>query len=274
MVLRVLAGGHLLVVGGGAAWLAFPTPWRRLRPAKGTPGDDDVPYESVRLADGCPAWLTRPARGSSRAAVCLCHGRSRSKAWLRPLIRSLTPDFTVLAFDFKSHGENAYGLTTVGQKEADTVDCALDLLAERGFDRVLLYGCSMGGAAAIISQGRQPHASVHGLVTDGTFASFTEVVEHKAARLPGYLRMGALCLAGRLAGYDPWSVRPIDVVEQITVPLCFLHGDSDRLVPASTAARMAERNSNAEVIVYPGAHDQPDNLAMQVALREFAAKIL
>jgi len=270
-----LAGAHALLLGGGGAFLALPTPWRRLRPARGTPSDDGVPFESLRLGDGSSAWLAGGSgEGSSRAAVCLCHGRSRSKAWLRPLIGALAPEYAVLAFDFPGHGENPYGWTTVGRREADTVDHALELLAARGYTRVLLYGCSMGGAAALLSQGRHPHPSVQGLVTDGTFAAFPEVLEHRAGWVPAYLRLGALCVAGMLAGYDPWAVRPIDSVAGVAVPVLLLHGDEDHLVPPDTALRMAGQSPRANAQLYHGRHDEPANAEMQAAVRAFAADVL
>eukprot|EP00928_Gymnodinium_smaydae_P071344 TRINITY_DN54966_c0_g1_i1.p1 TRINITY_DN54966_c0_g1~~TRINITY_DN54966_c0_g1_i1.p1 ORF type:complete len:281 (-),score=26.46 TRINITY_DN54966_c0_g1_i1:398-1240(-) len=270
---KALAISHVALVGGSAAFIAFPSPFKRLKQPTGTPLDDGIEFESLKLADGCPAWLTCP-RSGGQSAICLCHGRSRNKAWLRPLIRALARDHAVLAFDFKGHGENPYGSTTLGVREASTVDMALHLLQERGYERVLLYGCSMGGAAAILSQSRSPNPCVRGLVTDGTFAVFSEVIENRGACFPAYMRNGALSLAGLLAGYDPWGVRPIDHVSRLSVPTRFLHGDVDALVPPDAAARMASKSLQAKAQYYKGGHDEPHNHAVHVAVREFAAEVL
>ncbi len=257
---------------GGAAALAWPNPWLRLTKARGTPARDGVPFEAFALPDGSAAWLAGAT--DQPTAVVICHGRSRSKAWERPLIAALAPDHAVLAFDFPGHGDNPYAPTTLGHREADVVDAALDTVAARGFERVLLYGCSMGGAAAILSQGRRPHPAVRGVITDGAFAAFSEVVDHAGRRLPPEVRAQALAITGRWAGYDPWAVRPIDVIHQIPVPVRLLHGDADPLVLPDAADRMAAQGPTARAQRYPGGHDAPDNPVMHAAVRAFAAEVL
>jgi len=272
---KVIAGCHVAIIGASALFIAFPKPWTRPGKRCGTPADDGLAFEKVSLADDCPGWLVK---GSGSCAICLCHGRSRHKAHLRPLIRALAPEYTVLAFDFPSHGENCYGPTCLGQTEAISVDLALDFLAQRGFERVLLYGCSMGGAAALISQSRRAHPCVQGIVTDGAFAAFSDVVEQKATFLPQIMRRymvpTALFMAGCLAGYDPWAVRPIDSIANVEVPVLLLHGDADTVVPSADVTRLASRAAKATVQLYPGDHDQPASLDMHKAVLSFARKLM
>lgn len=269
-------GVHGVVIGAGAAFIAVPNPKRRLYPTKWSPADNALSFESLRLADGCHAWLVKRSDGkdSSEHVICLCHGRSRCKAWMGPLIRVLSTRYTVLAFDFKGHGENPYGVTSLGYREADSVDHALDLLEERGFTKILLYGCSMGGSSALISQSRRAHPAVRGIATHGTFAAFTEIVERRGGRFPPYCVNAALTLAGWIAGYDAWAVRPVDCMPGIRVPVCLLHGDSDSLVPPSHAERLANGNARAQVRIFPGGHDEPDNPAMHTALFVFASSVM
>ncbi|MCA9544120.1 MAG: alpha/beta fold hydrolase [Myxococcales bacterium] len=272
LALGALAGAHGLLVGGGAVALALPNPWLRLTRARGTPGDDGVPFQAVCLADGCAAWITAPIRPTG---VVICHGRSRSKAWERPLIKALAAAHTVLAFDFPGHGDNRYAPTTLGDREAASVNHAVDALVAHGVERVVLYGCSMGGAAALISQGRAPHPAVRGVITDGAFAAFSEVVDHAGRALPGYVRRSALGLTGRLNGYDPWAVRPIDGVASIPVPVRLLHGDADTLVTPDAADRMAAAGgATVRAQRYAGGHDEPANPAMIAAVQAFAAEVL
>jgi len=269
-------GLHAILIGGSSAFIAYPKPWKRPRKKSWNPGDAGLNFEMVRLTDGCTGWLVE--ENNRACAICLCHGRSRHKGHLRPLIQALAAEYSVMACDFHGHGENPYGSTTLGMQEALTVDLALELLAKRGYKRVILYGCSMGGAAVLISQARRPNALVHGVITDGTFASFSDVVNAKASWLPAcmqaYMVGAVLSLTGCLAGYDPWSVEPVDFIEHVKVPVLLLHGDSDRVVPPEHAVRLAGRAANATLLFYPGGHDHPESSELHEAIRKFASRCL
>ncbi|CAJ1436247.1 unnamed protein product [Effrenium voratum] len=267
-----------------AFFTAFPKPWIYLKQERVSlarlEAEDGLSYEELRLADGGKAWLV--ARGTSGdAAICLCHGRSKHKAHNRPLIRALASQYTVLAFDFPGHGENAYGPTSLGWREAGTVQYALDALQREGFQRVLLYGCSMGGAAALINQAREPSSLVRGVITDGTFGSFSDsfraLVELNGWWMPSPLRgvlfYTSLKLAGLLAGYDPWSVRPAESIKDISVPVLILQGRSDSLVPPYNAEQLQRGARQGCVHFYQGGHDEPNNPEVQEAILSFAKKL-
>lgn len=273
-----LSGASLVTVV--AFFGAFPKPWLYLRQDRWTPRDDGLKYKEMCLRDGAKAWLLPGKSGD--AAICLCHGRSKNKGHLRPLICSLAPDYTVLVFDFLGHGANAYGTTTLGWREAATVKHAIDALQQEGFQRVLLYGCSMGGAAALISQAHHPNAVVKGIITDGTFANFRDIFSDLVTRnawwMPRFLRnlvsSASFHLVGLLAGYDPHDVRPADSLKQISLPVLILHGKSDRTVDPDNAQQLMRCAKHGSVLLYAGGHDDPSNAEVQSALWNFAKKLL
>lgn len=268
-----IVGAQGVLVVGGATVMAFPKPWSIAKYSKGTPADLDLPYESLTLPNGSRAWLVRGPPGAG--IVVICHGRSRSKAWSLPFIRVLGKDHSVLTFDFPGHGECPYGRIGAGLGEADVVDEALELVRSRGFDRVLLYGCSLGGAAALISQGRCQHPLVRGVMTDGTFAAWRDIVDNKVAKFtPGYLRSAVLRVFGWITGRDIRAANPIDYVRNIKVPVHFVHGTADKLVPCSAAGRMAVCCASATVKLHPGVHDDRDSVIVQEELVTLARAVL
>merc|ERR1711924_201357 len=121
-----------------------------------------------------------------------------------------------------------------------------------------------------MSQAAQPHPCVKGIATDGAFATFSEVVQQKASWVPLFMQgpivAATLALAGHLANYDPWSVRPVDCIGNIKVPLLLLHGHADGLVPFEPALRMARLSPKATTKIYHGGHDEPWNLEVHSAV--------
>lgn len=264
-VLGGLVALHVLVVVIGAIAIMWPNPFQLLRSSR-HPEQFGLKAQRMRLRDGSAAWFI--PHPDARPVVVVCHGRSRDKGWMLPLVERLAVDAHVLVFDFPAHGDNPWARTSLGLREADTVDAALDWCIASGFDDLIVVGTSMGGAAAIRALGQQPRPQVRGLVTDGTFDALTTVFDNVAGYVaaPRYLVNLVQTVGGRAAGFDVTEVRPIDQAPGLAMPAVFLHGDRDPLVPTACCERLAAAAPMGTCHVYPGGHDQPSNPAMQAAL--------
>jgi pimeloyl-ACP methyl ester carboxylesterase len=236
------------------------------------PAEFGLEVENVELPGGLAGWFI--AHETSTRVLLVCHGRSRSKNHMLPLIARLAEQWNVMAFDFPGHGDNSYGRTTLGWREAAAVGTALDHLEARGFDDIVVYGVSMGGAAALIELGTNPRSSAKALITDGAFADLQGFVLETSGTwlLPGYLMRPCLSAAGKISGYDPGAVKPAAYAESIEVPLLALHGDRDWLVSPESARRIAAAAGECATLrFYAGTHDQPENEEMQQGVMEFTA---
>lgn len=271
VVIIVLAGLgllHGLLILAILAATFLPNPISQIQ-NHGSPERWNLEPERTLVGGASPAWYF--ANSERDAAVLICHGRSRSKKWMLPLIATVAKEFPVLAIDFPSHGEHRYGPTTIGLREAGTVTQGVEWLRRRGHDRVLVYGVSMGGAAAIISIGRDRPDGVAALVTDGTFDELSRVIDNitRKMMLPGYLRAAAYTIAKRVIGTEPADVRPILYAPDVDVPTLYLHGSHDPLVPPVCASTLATVTERARAELYDGLHDEPSNAEMQSLLLSF-----
>ncbi len=228
----------------------------------------------LRLSDGCAAWFV-PNEASTRA-VLIVHGRSRDKSFTLPLISRLASHVNVLAIDLPGHGDSPGTLCTFGVRERDAIGTALDWLEERGFQRIVPIGFSMGGASILMHLGRVSHPAVDGVVTVGTYDSIERVFERVARSLllPVSLAQLVLRISGRIAGFEPGRVRPVDAVAGIPVPLRVLHGDRDHLVPVDSAyALAAECSDERTLFIYEGGHEEPNNPVVQREILTFIASL-
>lgn len=80
---------------------------------------------------------------------------------------------SLFSFDFSGHGKSGGNLCTLGLREAEDVEAAVNYLASRAnYAQIVLWGKSMGAVAALIYQSQTGSESVKALVLDSAFASF------------------------------------------------------------------------------------------------------
>jgi len=137
--------------------------------------------------------------------------------------------YSVLLFDFGAHGESTGNRITFGSRESSDAGAALEWLRLRlPGEAVGAVGVSMGGAAALL--GRSP-LQVDALVLESVYPTIEAAV---GGRLRS--RLGALgpqfspLLTLKLPlwlGLSADSLRPIDRVGEVKVPLLIISGTAD-----------------------------------------------
>jgi pimeloyl-ACP methyl ester carboxylesterase len=255
-----------------ALTIAYPNPLRaflRYPP----PSRYGLEYESVPLADGSVGWLF--SNRSASGTVVVVHGRSRSKAYMLPLVAILAPGYNVFAVDLPGHGENPFQTTTLGWEEGSVLDAALSFLESQGEERIVLFGTSTGGATILIHQGMRPHRSVVGIVTDGAFWSLTSMLEGNARkyRLPEAIHQKTLSKVEQRAGYTISDVEPALYARRIEVPVLAVHGDRDPLISPESASKISGAAPRGRHILYSGKHDRPENPEMHSLVLSFLQEL-
>jgi pimeloyl-ACP methyl ester carboxylesterase len=219
---------------------------------------------SFAAADGVPlkGWLLhgRP----SRAALILCHDLGESKAELINLAIALNHEgFTVLAFDFRGHGESGGTSSTLGIEEARDVTGAVDYIAAMPKDRldahaIGIFGAGMGAHAAVLAAADRPVQRV--LVLDGLWPD----VRWKLVRgvLPdwpwGQDHVGGVSVAmfALLSGNAPGRRRAADILPELAgrdLLLVAPAGDGrlDDAMKAMYATLPERRDSERNLITLP-----------------------
>src|SRR5262245_2842238 len=217
-----------------------------------SPADYGLPFEDVsfRNADGLNLrgwYLPPPPVGQDRApAIAYGHGNATDRReWLPVALAVHEAGFAQFLFDFTGRGESDGEVISLGMHEAQDLRSALDVLAARPeIDplRLAVGGRSMGAAAALFLAADD--ARVKALVLDSPFADLSDLVKRVVAshHIPSFpLAPVLLGVAGWRAHYDPASVRPIDAIRKIKVPILLFHGTKDTLIPyeEATALRSA-----------------------------------
>ena len=199
-----------------------------------------------------------PAKEPSNRYMILSHGYSSNRLGSVKYLH-MYRDFgcNCVIYDDRAHGENAETYCTLGLKESDDLLAVLkDTYRRFGSDiRVGLHGESMGSALTLLALGKKPNVKF--AVIDCGFANLQDVIKGKLKKdfhLPAFF-----CYPGDLVcklrfGYWSPEVRPIDVLKENEIPLCFMHGTADTFIPCSHSQQMHEANKGySELHLFPGA---------------------
>jgi len=214
-----------------------------LRTGDATPGEYGLPYEHFQFHVGDSIDLDAfyvPAAGVARVNFIMLHGVGSCKeVYLSSVAELVALGYNVLLWDQRAHGKSGGKYLTYGYYEKHDVSKAIDWLEDKAPGLPTgIYGNSMGGAVALQSLAHDPRLRF-GLI-ESTFTDLPAVANAYGRRmsglpLPGWLTDYVLTRAGKIAGFDPFSVRPLAAARNITQPVMHIHGDADANIDVSHA---------------------------------------
>jgi len=224
------------------------------------------------------AWhVPHPA---PKGVVVLVHGYADSKGALLPEGQAFHAlDYSVLLVDCYGSGGSAGHDTSIGWHEAkDVAGAVREARRLPGGERVVLFGASMGAAAAlkaIAEDGVAPEA----LIVEAPFDRLLTTVEHRLSALglpPFPLTRVLLFWGGVQQGFDPFRHNSVEYAAGVRLPVLFLHGERDERVRLSEARAVFDRlPGRKELVLIPGARhgsllkQAPETWTL--AVREFLA---
>ncbi len=152
----------------------------------------------------------------------------------------------ILHIDQRAAGESEGKYIGFGVLESRDCKCWCQYVQERyGEDfPVILAGLSMGASTVLMAAGRNLPGNVCGIIADSAFSSPEEIIQkkiHQSYRVNGRLITAAIGIWSRLlAGYSLSEMSVIDVMKNNRIPVFFIHGREDSLVPVRMTQRAIE----------------------------------
>lgn len=228
-----------------------------------TPASYGVDYRDVEFPsrDGLTirGWLTKGA--PNKPTIIACHGLFRSRQELLERSCRLSQEgFSVLLFDFRSHGESDQASISLGRLESLDVLGAYDFLKlTQGRQDVALMGISMGAVAALQAAG-EVQRELWAVVVDSPFLSLQDTLAHHTKLFFGLPSFPFADLfiwnLARINGYEAEDLDTLEAVRDLeNVPILLLHGEDDRRIPLSTAQIIFQEipSEKRKLVVFPGA---------------------
>lgn len=214
---------------------------------------------------------------NTNKTIILSHGRSANKSYEMPYVQEFVKHYNVFVFDFRGHGENPYGSTSLGFYETQDLMGALDYLESRGVEEVAILGHSMGGAVAIMAaaQYRSAGIQIKAVVTEGAYANLNELLNRAGKKflLPPTISWPAKKLTQQIAGYDINTVAPERLIGQVNCPVLIMQADHDNMIPPDSAERLFKAAKGVKELRYfHGEHDVPNSSVADFSL-QFLSKV-
>ena len=192
---------------------------------KSTPANVGLAYEDVRLivqGDSVHGWFI-PAVEVDAPVMLYLHGNGSNVGDLVERMQQFHEwGYGVLLIDYRGYGLSG-GKFPNEQRVYEDAEAAWQYLtAERGIDEsdVVIYGRSIGGAIAIELASQHPTAA--GLITESTFTSMRDMVNHSHPLLP-LITPVDLILTQRFDSAEK--------ARSLQMPVLLMHGTADTTVP-------------------------------------------
>ncbi|MBI2558902.1 alpha/beta hydrolase [Candidatus Woesearchaeota archaeon] len=213
------------------------------------PSDLGLEYEEVTFKSmddiKLSGWFI--PNNKTKSAVIVMHGYPADKANLLGIAEFLAKDFNVFLFDFRSFGRSEGRFTTAGYLEKNDLLGAIEYLEkEKNLTKIGLYGFSLGGAVALITQ----HKNVKVIVSDSAYAELRHMAEHmyhifSILRYPlAYLTKIYGIVFLRINIDD---VNPVEDIKNQKIPILIIHAEKDSQIPVSEAYLLHEANKKSEL---------------------------
>lgn len=214
--------------------------------------DHGIPFEDLELegeAGKLYAWWID--ENNDRAVLAL-HGRRRADRTetLRITPTLVDSGWSVMSLAYRNHDKSdpsPDGLFHYGASEVEDALVAIEELARRGVEEIVLYGFSMGGAVALETTRRWPDdgPQLLGIVLDSPLLAPREVIRKGArdAGLPLADRVADVSLVvARLRTGVQWdSLDQRRAADQIAVPVLLIAGTGDETIPIELVDEFASR---------------------------------
>ncbi len=201
----------------------------------------------------------------AKGTIIICHGFMCEKEDVA-FLRHLFPQYNILVFDFRAHGENReQQYCTFGRDEAYDVIAAARFVRTHPLLKgkpVFIYGFSMGAVAAIEAQAKDPSLA-DAMILDCPFDSSENVIKNGLERLkitvfgyefeiPGrrwlekyafhpYVQALVKMVLKTVAHLDTQNIQtnicplyPSESIKKVNVPCFFIHCKNDEKVPLNS----------------------------------------
>lgn len=169
--------------------------------------------------------------------------------------------YNVLTYALRAHDPSEGYYIGMGYLDKDDLIAWTDFIIERDPESQIVYhGTSMGGATVLMAAGSEdlPH-NVKVVIADCGYSSIDDILTfqmYKYARIPSYPILNFVSwIAKHRSGYSFDQGNVVEYVARSTVPIFFVHGTEDGLVPVEMVYDLynAKQQGPKELMVIEGA---------------------
>ena len=189
-----------------------------------------------------------------------CGSRTDSMKYIRKILEN---EINLFCFDFAGCGKSEGEYISLGFHEAEDLRIVIDFIKKLPHvGKIGLWGHSMGAATAVLYAPTDNR--VNCCCVDSSFSDFSllsKELTDKIIHLPNFIYSTAISFVKKTVikknGLDIDNLKPIDKVENIKVPIFFVHGTKDELIDFKQTIALFEKCKSAQkyINLFEGGHN-------------------
>lgn len=193
--------------------------------------------------------------------VVLIHGYTSRKETLLDFAKVYYEHgYNVILPDLRAQGESEGVYTGMGWLEKNDILLWIDnIISTNPNAEIVLHGVSMGAATAMMTAGESSlQDNVVAAVEDCGYTSMWDISTYEALGRYNFLGIPTLFMASVFsdlnAGYSFTNASALEQVKHSKIPILFIHGDEDKLVPVEMVYELYDAAvCEKELLVVKGA---------------------
>jgi len=203
----------------------------------GIPSDLGISFEDVLLHTedkiALSGWYLE--NSTSRTTIIMIHDRDRDRADDQMGLLNLQADyakqgFSILSFDLRGCGESTGKRGHLGQFELRDIEAAILYSRRRKpQDSIVLHGFGLGATLAIEIGSK--NQDITAIVADAPINSIASILEETYLWMPGFIFRLSGFFSKIIFKSDPYYFQLMEKVQNIKIPILFVHSDYDDVVP-------------------------------------------
>lgn len=199
----------------------------------------DLPFEEVRIpVDGAELSGLHFQQANPRGLIFFLHGNGGNlESWTTNVDYYRRVNYDLFIFDYRGYGKST-GRIQDEKQLYDDVRTAWNTIAPRYEEKpIVIYGRSLGAALAA---NLATDVMAELLVLVSPFTSIVAMARQQYPYIPEWLVR--------------YPLRTDDIVSRIKMPIVFVHGDADELIPLDHSQRLIElATAKTRLLVIEGA---------------------
>ena len=189
-----------------------------------------------------------------------CGSRTDSLRYIRKILEN---EINLFCFDFAGCGKSEGEYISLGFHESEDLKIIIDFIKKLPHvGKIGLWGHSMGAATAILYAASDNR--INCCCIDSAFSDFSILareLSEKVIHVPNFIYSTAISFVKKTVikknGLDIDNLKPIDKVENINVPIFFIHGNKDEIIDYKHTIDLFEKCKSEQKYVnfFEGGHN-------------------
>lgn len=208
---------------------------------------EKVKHIYIKSTDNLQLHALELKKETNRDWIIMTHGCFSNAEHLMPYAMELQHKYNLLLIELRGHGKSEGNYIDFGIKSRYDILCWINYLNDLyNFPIIGLYGFSMGASSIMMTTNFDLPKNVKFIIEDSGYTSANEELKYQLGKIYHLPIFPILMLANSYIkmkhGFNIKEANVINSLKYNQVPILFIHGSSDPMVPTNMVDELYKSN--------------------------------